>query len=442
MKEAAIIFPTQLFSDHPCLGNARHVFLVEEPRYFTDFQFHKKKLILHRASMKAYQEMLEKRGHAVTYIDYAKDWRSRTNGSRVCAVRPYDRTLEGRLPEGIVLEDSPGFLGGEITRSRRYMMGHFYRRQRRRLGILMDGDDPVGGKWSFDDENRKPLKKGHKVPPLKGSTDRHIKDAVGWVEEHFPDNPGKSEGFFYPVTHAGARRWLRQFVDERLESFGDYEDAIAADEDFLYHSVLSPLLNIGLLTPPEVVDAVMGADVAINSKEGFIRQVIGWREFILQIYLLEGERQRGSNFFGHRKKLPDTFYSATTGILPVDNVIGKVLKNAYAHHIERLMVLSNHMLLSGYAPHEIYRWFMEMFIDAYDWVMVPNVYGMAQFADGGLMSTKPYISSSNYILKMSDFRKGGWCETWDEQFWSFLKRHRKKLATNPRMALLLRKLDG
>ncbi len=441
MNKKVLIFPNQLFEDHPCLKDEADVFLVEEQRYFLDFKFHKKKLIFHRASMRAYRDFLIERGHRVHYIESGEDWRSELANRELSAARPFDHKLEESLPGGITLLDPPSFLGGDLKKSKRYLMAGFYKKQRRRLGILMDDDKPKGGKWSFDKENRKKLPRDHKVPRIEVREDSYIEEAVRYVKSNFPDNPGGGEDFIYPVTFEDSREWLRRFVDQRLEFFGDYEDAISQEKEFIYHSVLSPLLNAGLLTPFEVMEEVLKAKVPINSKEGFIRQIIGWREFILRIYLLEGERQRKSNFFEHSGKVPSSFYDASTGVPPVDNVIGKVLKNAYCHHIERLMILGNFMLLSRYDPEEIYRWFMEMFIDAYDWVMVPNVFGMSQYVDGGLMSSKPYISSSNYILKMSDFSRGRWCGVWDDLFWDFIRDNRKVLKKNPRMALMVRMLD-
>jgi deoxyribodipyrimidine photolyase-related protein len=395
--------------------------------------------MLHRASMKAYQDCLEEAGYRVMYLTFQEDWRSRVRGHRLFAAEVYDRKLEGELPD-VTFSGSPAFLGGELKKSGRYVMGHFYKSQRKRLGILIRDGKPTGGKWSFDADNRKPLPRGHLPPAVHPAKNRYIEEAAEYVLRHFADNPGDTENFVYPVTFEDSRKWLKTFIRERLENFGDYEDAISEKRSFLYHSVLSPLLNIGLLTPKEIIEKVLEAEIPLNSKEGFIRQVIGWREFILQIYLMEGEKQRASNYFGHTEPIPESFYSASTGIPPVDNVIRKVLDTAYSHHIERLMVLGNYMLLNGYSPDAIYRWFMEMYIDAYDWVMVPNVYGMSQYADGGLMATKPYISSSKYILRMSDFEKGDWCRVWDGLFWDFLKKHRDKFLNNPRMTLMMRNL--
>ncbi len=446
MMNTVVVLPNQLFEEHPCLTGKDlgevEVYLVEEGRYFTDFDFHKKKLILHRASMKAYEDYLQGRGYRVRYIEYKTDWREQVKKRRIHIVDPCDNKLLKSLPKTAVIYDSPAFIGGELKKGKKYLMGNYYKEQRRRLDILMEEGKPLGGVWSFDKENRKKLPKGHRCPSISTYKSKYVEEATEYVEKNFPRNPGEGSNFIYPVTFGDARRWLDDFIEERLPLFGDYEDAMVEEEEFLYHSLLSPLLNTGLLTPMEVVERVLEAhEIPLNSQEGFIRQVIGWREFIRQVYLLEGERERGSNYFENNRKLPKSFYTGTTGIFPVENVINKVLKNAYSHHIERLMILGNYMLLKGYHPNEIYRWFMEMYIDAYDWVMVPNLYGMSQFADGGIFATKPYISSSNYILKMSNFKRGSWCDEWDELYWGFLEKHEEKLRKNPRMGLMMKQLD-
>jgi deoxyribodipyrimidine photolyase-related protein len=262
------------------------------------------------------------------------------------------------------------------------------------------------------------------------------------VEQNFTDNPGSAAAFRYPVTYEDARRWLQDFVTTRLPSFGDYQDAISTHDSALFHSVLTPMLNVGLLTPREVLDAALGAEnIPLNSLEGFVRQIIGWREFVRAAYILKGRRQRTRNFWKHERALPRAFWEASTGIDPIDAVIGRVLEHAYAHHIERLMILGNFMQLCGFRPDDVYRWFMELFIDAYDWVMVPNVYGMALYADGGLISTKPYIAGSNYVRKMSDFKQGPWCEVWDGLFWTFIARHRRFFAANQRIGPLVHQLE-
>ncbi|MGC9307745.1 MAG: FAD-binding domain-containing protein, partial [Thermoplasmatota archaeon] len=268
----------------------------------------------------------------------------------------------------------------------------------------------------------------------------YVAEARRYVEQRFPGNPGSIDDFMYPVTHVDAARWLMDFLEKRLSLFGDYEDAIVRDEIFLFHSVLSPLLNSGLLTPGQVLDATLTYadehDVPLNDLEGFIRQLIGWREFMRGVYLFRGTEQRTGNFWKHDTVMPAAFYDASTGIEPVDVTIEKLYRHAYTHHIERLMVLGNFMFLCEIHPREIYRWFMELFIDAYDWVMVPNVYGMSQYADGGLITTKPYISSSNYIRKMSNYPRGDWCDIWDGLYWRFIHKHRDFFAGNPRMRVM------
>lgn len=441
MKKAYIILPNQLFKDTAWI-DGRDVYLVEEERYFTDFSYHRKKLILHRASMKYYEDYLKERGYRVHYREYRSRWKEELKGYELVLIRPYDTILEKRLSVTTNYLESPAFIGGELPKGKKPFMATYYKEQRRRLGILIDGNGkPMGGKWSYDRDNRKRYPEGHEFPKLPRCSNSYIEEATAYVNENFPENPGDAEGFYYPVTHEDARLWLDDFIENRLRLFGDYEDAIGRDEEVLYHSLLSPVINIGLLTPMEVVEAVLKArEIPLNCLEGFIRQVVGWREFMLQIYITYGEEERKSNFFENEKILPKELYTGETGILPVDNVVEKVLKNAYSHHIERLMVMGNYMLLMDYRPQEVYRWFMEMYIDAYDWVMVPNVYGMSQYADGGIFATKPYISSSNYILKMSDFEKGKWCDIWNDLYWGFLAKHEAKLRNNPRMGLMMNQL--
>ena len=270
-----------------------------------------------------------------------------------------------------------------------------------------------------------------------------MRKARDYVQTQFPQAVGEDEAFSYPVTPEQARAALDDFLDHRFAQFGQYEDAIHADETFLFHSVLTPALNIGLISPQQVIDAALQrADrVPLNSLEGFVRQIIGWREYMRGVYRLYGRRQRTRNFWNHRHPLPAALYDGTTGIEPVDTVIRRVLRHAYCHHIERLMILGNFMLLCEIDPAAIYQWFMELFIDAYDWVMVPNVYGMSQHADGGLITTKPYLSGSSYVLKMSNFRKGPWCPIWDALYWRFIDRHREFFAGNPRMSVMVAQCD-
>jgi len=279
----------------------------------------------------------------------------------------------------------------------------------------------------------------------KAARDDHVESAILWARAAFPDNVGDPADFNWPTSHAGAARWLELFLHERFARFGPYEDAISAQEGWLFHSALSPLINIGLLDPAHVVEAALDFaddnDVALPSLEGFVRQVIGWREYMRASYLFHGRRMRTRNQLGLTRELDRRWYDGTTGLLPVDTVIRRVVATGYAHHIERLMVLGNSMLLLRIDPEEVYEWFMTMFVDAYDWVMVPNVYAMSQFAIGDLITTKPYVSGSNYLRKMSDFPSGDWTEAWDALFWQFVSDHRDGFEANPRSSMMVLMYD-
>ncbi len=306
---------------------------------------------------------------------------------------------------------------------------------------------PIGGKWSYDTENRKPYP-SKRTPPRIQFPDscQYYREACDYVNQNFPHNPGNTPKMpYFPMNFDDSQQWLQNFLRIRFRDFGVYQDAIVAHEYFLHHSALTPMLNVGLILPGQVVsealDFAESDQVPINSLEGFIRQILGWREYMRGLYLFKGRYQRTNNFWGFSRKMPEAFYHGSTGIKPLDNTIRKVLKTGYCHHIERLMVLGNFMLLCEIDPSEVYRWFMELFVDAYDWVMVPNVYGMSQYADGGIMSTKPYISGSNYLNKMSDYPNGPWRQIWDALFWRFIQEQQEYLATNPRMKLLVYQLD-
>ena len=266
------------------------------------------------------------------------------------------------------------------------------------------------------------------------------------MEQHYSNNYGRlNKTKLYPIDHTASQDWLETFLTERFLDFGPFEDAMVQGESTLNHSVLTPMLNTGLLTPDFIVNRSiqygLEHDIPLNSLEGFVRQIIGWREFIRGFYDYHGSKIRTTNYWGFKRKIPKSFYDGNTGIPVLDDVIQRLNETGYNHHIERLMVLGNFMLLCEFDPDEVYRWFMEMYIDAYDWVMVPNVYGMSQFADGGLMATKPYISGSNYILKMSNYKKGPWQEIWDGLFWRFMHVHRDFFTSNPRLGMLVRMFD-
>jgi len=461
--KSIILFPHQLFKNIDFLPKEAQVFLVEEDLFFNQYNFHQQKLAFHRATMKFYERFLKENGFEVNYIE-AKTTESDIRNlidrldydfDEIHCIDPTDNWLEKRIKLSVkkaklVWYENPLFINTKVELSsffketkKKFFQTSFYKEQRVKRNILMDKDKPVGGKWTFDIENRKKYPK-QKIAPNITFPDVSIyhKEALVYVANNFNENLGECSEFqIYPTTFQEAGNWLQQFFEFRFYEFGDYEDAIVKNEKFLNHSVLSPLINVGLLTPEEVIyKAIEFADengIPINSLEGFVRQILGWREFIRGVYEVKGIEERTKNFWKHSRKIPKSFYNGTTGILPVDTTIKKILKTGYAHHIERLMVLGNFMLLCEFDPNEVYQWFMEMFIDSYDWVMVPNVYGMSLFADGGLMSTKPYISSSNYIKKMSDYPNGNWQKIWDGLFWRFMDKNRDFLSKNPRLRMLI-----
>jgi deoxyribodipyrimidine photolyase-related protein len=261
------------------------------------------------------------------------------------------------------------------------------------------------------------------------------------VLRDFPDAPGSGAELWLPIHRDGALAWLEAFVSQRFAEFGPYEDSLADQHDLLFHSALSPLLNAGLLLPREALGAVMDApEIPLNSREGFVRQLIGWREFMRLVYHQHGRTQRSANALGFTREMPQAFYTGNTGLPPFDAAVHKVLRLGWLHHIERLMVVGNLMFLCGIHPDAVYRWFMELFLDAWDWVMVPNVYGMIQYSDGGLITTKPYLSGSSYLRKMGA-ASGDWTDTWDGLYWRFVSEHRELFAANPRLAVMTRALD-
>lgn len=462
MQTATLIFPHQLFEQHPALMPGRPVYLIEEYLFFNLYPFHKKKLILHRATMKAYQVFLEQKGFSVHYVEQA-DIRALIPTLILKGIMDLhiaevvDDWLKRRINKhpniSVHWHRSPAFLNSldevsEFFASKKtYFQTDFYIWQRKQRKLLLDEQQkPLGGQWTFDSDNRKKFPKDEKIPllnPTNHST--YVKEAINYVEKHFPNNPGETDGFFYPICFTSSQQWLKAFLKDRFEKFGIYEDAMVRKENILHHSVLSPLLNIGLLTPEDVlhqsISYAQTQNIPLNSTEGFVRQILGWREFIRIVYEHKGRNQRTTNHFGFTRKIPTSFWNGTTGIDPIDAVIYHTLKDGYTHHINRLMILGNFMLLCEFDPNEVYRWFMEMYTDAYDWVMVPNVYGMTQFADGGLMTTKPYISGSNYLMKMGDWPKGEWQLIWDALFWRFMHVHRDLFSKNPRMGMLLKTFD-
>lgn len=462
--KAFLLFPHQLFEEVWELPKDQIYYLIESDLYFKQYNFHKQKLIFHRASLQYFANLLTEKGFHVVYIEANDPYSDisklipalQSQGyHEISYYDTHDYLLERRINRFCTVPKnrlaSPNFLNHDLTllgNKKPYFQTAFYIQQRKSRQIFMDANqNPMGGQWSFDAENRKKIPKNTYIPkPFpKQEINPYITEAINYVSIHFPENLGSMDipfdGTYYPCTHQEAEKALELFIQERLDLFGHFEDAILAQESTLFHSILSPLLNVGLLNPNKIIQQITQANAPINSLEGFIRQIIGWREFVQLLYQKIGTQQRTSNYWQFTHEMPPAFYTASTGIEPVDMTIQKLIKTGYTHHIERLMVLGNFMLLCEIKPDAVYQWFMEMYIDAYDWVMVPNVYGMSQFSDGGLMTTKPYICGSNYILKMSNYPKGPWQAIWDGLFWRFLDKQRVTFSKNPRWAMLINTWD-
>ena len=472
MKQINLVFPNQLFEKSPVFAINAPIYLVEEYLFFKQYPFHKQKIAFHRATMKRYADYLQKNKNIeVHYIEATKDISDirllipelkKLGIDQINYIDPVDNWLQKRLDKGFdenglksTQLTSPLFLNSKEDLSsffrsdkKKNHQTTFYTEQRKKRNILMESDGkPTGGKWTFDSENRKKYPAKKTPPSIQfPEVDSYYEEAKNYVSDHFSDHLGSlTEHALYPNNFEATKLWLNQFFEQRFSEFGIYEDAIVEENSILNHSVLTPMLNVGLITPKEIIEDCLryakNNEIPLNSTEGFVRQIIGWREFIRGIYECRGSEERTTNFWKFKKKIPASFYNGTTGIPPIDQTIKKVLKTGYCNHIERLMVLGNFMMLCEFDPDEVYQWFMELFIDSYDWVMVTNIYGMSQFADGGLMATKPYISGSNYLMKMSNYKKGDWQATWDGLFWRFMHQHRAFFLSNPRLGMLVRMFD-
>ena len=454
----------------PDSGTNFSVFMAEDLEFCRHYQYHQQKLVLILSAMRHYADELRAAGFTLHYqklnqtSESFEVWLRRRvhdeNCSELWHLEIESKPLQARvasLCDGAGVRrrelESPMFLTSRaafadfVGQTKTLLMARFYKQQRQKLGILVDDQgQPEGGQWSFDSENRKRLPRDVVPPELpRADSNAHLTEVVPLVAELFADHPGSADEFWWPSTRSGALAWLHDFLDRRLAQFGPYEDAISLRTDTLFHSALSPLMNIGLLTPDEVVaEALQKAhkvDTPLPSLEGFVRQIVGWREFIRGVYQNYSEHQQRSNFWGHERLLTKSWYTGETDIVPLDHAIQTATRLGWNHHIPRLMVVSNLMLLCEIRPTAAHRWFMEMYVDASPWVMGPNVYGMGLFSDGGIFATKPYICGSNYLLKMSDYKRGDWCDVVDDLYWRFIDKHRDFFQGNPRLALMPRALD-
>jgi deoxyribodipyrimidine photolyase-related protein len=480
-KGIFIIFPNTLFENIETIQKevdaekVAKIVLLEEPTYFTKFAFHKQKLILHRSTMKYYQDYLQSHfSNIVSYINYDKVdafWQtllSKKTSIAIFCYNPIDHDLMQKINsfKSATIYDNLSFMEtmqdlqdykkeNDKHTANKYQHAHFYKWNRTRLNLLMDKKKPLFGKWTFDTENRNRFSKNYEEPKLHPTTQnnkdakKYFTDAKKYVLKHFRNNFGEVEDdtFLHPITHQQAKQLLQEFVANKIDTFGEFQDAVLKDVVIGQHSFLSSALNIGLICAEECVDLLLQKfnrlttaqkKQKINNYEGFLRQLIGWRSYTRMLYEFHGKEMQEMNFFGHHRKLSKEWYEGTTQIVPIDYLIHKVAKYAYLHHIERLMYVGNWALLTQIDPKEIYEWFMITCIDAYEWVMVANVYGMSQHAlDNNKLSmmTKPYFSSTNYLKNMSDFvntsdANKNWIETWNNLYYYFICNNRSYLKAN------------
>ena len=446
------------------------VILIESSNYVKQRPYHQQKLVLVWSAMRHFAAQLAEDGWQVTYsiaedfITPLTEWIKQHQITELQITEPCDRPFAkfmqnlgldcaiNLLPDNHFLWSKTEFQTWAKSRQR-LLMEDFYREGRKRFNILMEGKKPIGGKWNYDKQNRQPPQKNLQTPePLKFQPDTITQEVIDWVKEQKFSTYGKIEPFNWGVTRQQAQEVLIHFINQCLPNFGTYQDAMVTGEYTMWHSLISPYLNLGLLYPKEVINAVETAyyhqELPLNSVEGFIRQVMGWREYMHGIYHYQDDNYSEHNWFAHHRPLPEFFWDATqTKINCLQQTLTQVEDTGYAHHIQRLMVLSNFALIAGISPQEIENWFHSAFIDAYDWVMQTNVIGMGQFADGGILASKPYAASANYINKMSDYcsncqynrsdRIGDNACPFNFFYWDFLHRHRDRLDALGRMNLVL-----
>ena len=438
---------------------------------------HPKKIILIFSAMRSFSDKLRSLGYRVEYsfFDDPQNTQSLSGElirraeqfkcSKVTVTQPNEwRVIEdlSNVPLTVEFKEDNRFISqisefNDWAEGRKQLrMEYFYRDMRRKTGLLMDGEKPVGGKWNYDQENRKPAPDSvlHTGPKCFSNTE-HTKSVINLVSERFSENFGNIANFNFATTQSQAEEALDHFIDKALPDFGAYQDAMMMDQPFLFHAIISPYLNIGLLKPLDVwkkaEKAFLDGRAPLNSVEGFIRQIIGWREYIRGIYFLQGPNYTQNNYLDHNRPLPSLYWGKESGLNCLDQCVKQTEEFSYAHHIQRLMVTGNFALLTGVSTYEIHEWYLSVYIDAFEWVEAPNTIGMSQFADGGVVASKPYVSSGAYINKMSNYCKS--CKfkvaekvgkdacPFNALYWHFLSRNRAKFQGNPRMAQMYRTWD-
>ena len=468
-KSLVVILGNQLFNPALYLNNylQSDFYMCEDYGLCTFYKHHKHKILHTLSSMRSYRDDLLSLGAKVyyssieennfkeDYVSKLKKFAKKSKYTKLIFFEVEDKFFERKIDimkQEFQIEylKSPMFLFSRedfslFIKDKKPFMGSFYKFSRVKNNILMQGNKPVGGKWSYDEENRKKIPQGLAIPKIrKLNITKNTAALIPYIKKYFSNHIGDLNNFWLPTTRQDAILYLNDFIEKKFNLFGDYEDAIFKEDDFLFHSTLSPLLNLGLIAPEEILNEISKyqSKIKINSYEGFVRQIIGWREFIRGIYQNYESKLNEGNYFNSFRKMKECWYQGNTGIEPLDNAIKKAIKLGYNHHIERLMIIANLMNLARIDPKEVYTWFMEYYVDSSDWVMAPNVYGMGLYSDGGIFSTKPYICGSSYILKMSDYKKGEWTDIVDGLYWKFIDENREKLKRNPRIGIMTKMIDN
>ena len=484
MTRTIWILGDQLGPNNAALAEAKKdedvLFFTESDEGLRKLKYHKHRLVLLLSAQRHFAQECREKGWKVDYYEWNSGltWEKalaahgKAHGPEaILLTQPnnYDeemaaRGLAERFPIEMVstrqfLVPRSDFLAWAEGRKTLLMENH-YRRMRTELGLLMEpGGKPSGGRWNFDEENRKTFRDWVKAGgprPVMASVepDKITKEVIALVEKEFSDHPGKAKGFHLPVDRSGALAWLDEFLASRLAGFGPWEDVMVEGEEYLFHSIISPVLNLGLLTPRECAERAVAAYeqglAPLASVEGFVRQIVGWREFVNGVYWLKMPDYEKVNELGAERPLPQFFYTGETDLNCLRQCLHQVLGTGFNHHIQRLMVLGNFLLLAGVRPREALRWYLEMYVDAHDWVMMANVLGMVLHADGGLMATKPYAAGSGYISRMSNYctacrynpkiKTGPEACPFNYLYWDFYSRHEARFAKNPRIGMALKTL--
>ena len=481
MTNLRIILNDQLNEDisslRNCVKSEDIILMCEVMEEFSYVKQHKKKIVFLISSMRHFRKKLEDKGYNVIYVQIndknntgsiteqiGETLKEIRGIKRIIITYPgeyrvlkYIETWEKKYSLPVVIIDDNRFLCDLnefkfwFSGKKRLRMEYFYREMRRKYSILMEGGKPVGGKWNYDSENRKFPKKDIYIPKeYKNSPDNITKEVINIVNKLFSHNFGNIQPFYFAINREQAISALNQFIGQRLTKFGQYQDAMVEKESWMFHSHISFYLNIGFLLPLECIKLVEKSYYnnlcSINSAEGFIRQILGWREFIRCIYWFNMPGYSKKNFLDAKKRLPSFYWTGDTKMNCLKQCITTTRKNAYAHHIQRLMVLGNFALIAGINPKEVSQWFLSVYADAYEWVELPNVIGMILFADGGIVGSKPYASGGNYINKMSDYCKscsykvatknGANACPFNYLYWNFLIRNKSKFKNNPRVTIM------